>query len=140
MAQVASGALRQDGDVLAAKLLQAALRLSQASIEADVEHINDFLQRAIGIMAGGENDSAEKFRTYLESILVDLSRRWWFGLEQPPSPTGSAVSPLATASEPYVALYVRDSTIPLLFCDILPTFWGTWLDTSVVRIGLCPFS
>src|SRR5436190_11409069 len=131
MAQVASDALRQDGDVLAAELLQAALRLSRASIEDDAEHINDFLQRAIGVMGSGGEYSAKEFRAYLESILLELSRRRWFGLEQPSSPTSSAeFLSLTAASEACVTLYVRDRVMPLMFHDILPTFWGTRLDTD----------
>ncbi|RYP73598.1 hypothetical protein DL771_003486 [Monosporascus sp. 5C6A] len=131
MAQVSSGALRQDGDVLAAELLQAALRLSQASTEDDAEHINDFLQRAIGVIGGKGEDRAEKFKAHLESILLELSRRRWFDLEQPPSPTGSAeFLPLTTESEPCVTLHLRDKKMPLLFHDILPMFWGTRLDTD----------
>ncbi|KIW33337.1 uncharacterized protein PV07_00194 [Cladophialophora immunda] len=50
MARRVGEGLRQDGDVLAAELLQAVLPLSKTSIEDDVEHINDFLQRQAALV------------------------------------------------------------------------------------------
>ncbi|KAL8376600.1 hypothetical protein RB595_007617 [Gaeumannomyces hyphopodioides] len=129
VAQAASGGLRDDGDVLAAELLQAAVGLSEAASEEDAEHNNDFLQRTTGILIGeGEgDDNAKRLRAYLDSILLELSRRQWFAFEQPPSPADDLA--LARPSEPCVTVHVGNNTVSLFFHDILPAFWGTRLDT-----------
>ncbi|KAH7309704.1 hypothetical protein B0I35DRAFT_440487 [Stachybotrys elegans] len=130
-AQILSDGLRQDGDVLAAELLQAALRLSRTSIGADTDYISDFLERIMGVIIGKGGGGNDEFKKYLEGILLELSRRRWVDAKQPPSPASTVESqPLTAATEPCVTLYVKESTIPLQFDEILPTFWGTRLDTD----------
>ncbi|KLU90635.1 hypothetical protein MAPG_10487 [Magnaporthiopsis poae ATCC 64411] len=129
VARTASKALRDDGNVLAAELLQAAVRLSEAASEEDAGHSNDFLRRATGILMGEGEGKAKKLEAYLESILLGLSRRQWFAFEQPPSPADGLA--LARSSEPCVTVHVGDTTVSLFFHYVLPTFWGTRPDTGL---------
>ena len=128
MANIACAALRHDGDVLAAELLQAVSQMSQAAPrdDADSEHLNDFLERALGLIGGGGENSADELRAYMAKALMELSRIGWFGvgLDRGESPA------LTTASEPCVTVHIGNNTKPLLLKDILPVFWGTELDTD----------
>ncbi|KAK3315732.1 hypothetical protein B0H66DRAFT_534002 [Apodospora peruviana] len=81
LAQKVGDALRQEGDVRCAELLQAALELSRGLPDDDPGPINRFLCSTAQIFI---NETTDSFRLQLEKVLLGLSQRRWYGREQPP--------------------------------------------------------
>jgi len=129
MAQFAGDALRQDGDVLCAELLQAAIQLSQNVPDNSNGAINRFLCSTVQVIADRSADKATAFMTRLETVLLKLSQKQWYGGEQPLLPIDTGTFSTAT-DEPCLILFVGHQQVTVTFTEVLATFWESRLDTS----------
>jgi len=131
LALSASEALRQDGDVLCAELLQAAIQLSQDLPDSGGGAINRFLCSTVQLLVDEGADTAVAFRTRLETVLLKLSQKRWYGGEQSLPPIDTDGDAISTATdEPCLILCVGDQQVTATFTEVLATFWESRLDTS----------
>ncbi len=120
-------ALWTDGDILIAELLAAAVRLRQASPEGEAGFVNGFLERVSRTLM----TEGVKVRADLESILLRLARKAYFGLAQPPaSPVPASPGHSHASPQPELSISIGAATYSVPFDKILTTFWESGLDTD----------